>query len=195
MNPFTAERASSIGFLGEVALLKQMRQWMGGAAPAAPAGMGDDCAVLQARVNLLTTDIGGSIIGKHLHFSPRLQEGQFLAKRGEVVSCIDVTDGISKDLLHLLDDEQAAELDPHSLPIHADLATAVQDPRVRLERMLCDGEDYELLFTVPLSDYDKVKNHPDISIIGRITDKNEGINLANKHGQAFPLQAQGWKHF
>jgi thiamine-monophosphate kinase len=48
---------------------------------------------------------------------------------------------------------------------------------------------------VSLADYDKVKNHPDITIIGKVTNKSEGINLANKHGQSFPLQAQGWKHF
>jgi len=55
------------------------------------------------------------------------------------------------------------------------------------------GEDYELLFTIPVADHDKIRNHPDISVIGHITDKSEGFNLITAGiGQSIPLQAQGW---
>jgi thiamine-monophosphate kinase len=56
------------------------------------------------------------------------------------------------------------------------------------------GEDYELLFTVPLSDYDKIKNDPDFSIIGHMTEASEGINLITTGGSSIPLVAQGWVH-
>ena len=58
-----------------------------------------------------------------------------------------------------------------------------------------EGEDYELLFTVPISDYDKVKGNPNFSIIGHITEKNQGLELITRGGQEIPLKAQGWNSF
>ena len=60
---------------------------------------------------------------------------------------------------------------------------------------LSGGEDYELLFTVPISDYDKVKGNPNFSIIGHITEKNQGLELITRGGQEIPLKAQGWNSF
>jgi thiamine-monophosphate kinase len=57
------------------------------------------------------------------------------------------------------------------------------------------GEDYELLFTVPQTAFEKVKNHPDISIIGHMTDASEGCMLISRSNQAHEIQAQGWQHF
>jgi thiamine-monophosphate kinase len=57
---------------------------------------------------------------------------------------------------------------------------------------LSGGEDYELLFTVKISDYEKIKDHLDISIIGHITDKISGINLIDRGGNVVPITAQGW---
>jgi len=57
------------------------------------------------------------------------------------------------------------------------------------------GEDYELLFTIPLDKYDLVKNDNDISVIGHITDENEGLFLINNIGEAIELKAQGWDSF
>ena len=56
------------------------------------------------------------------------------------------------------------------------------------------GEDYELLFTIPLDDYEKIKNDPDFTIIGHMTEAAEGINLVTTGGSAIPLEAQGWNH-
>ncbi len=56
------------------------------------------------------------------------------------------------------------------------------------------GEDYELLFTLPLDDYEKIKNDPDFTIIGHMTEEKEGINLVTNAGSAIPLEAQGWNH-
>jgi len=56
------------------------------------------------------------------------------------------------------------------------------------------GEDYELLFTVSLSDYEKIKNDPDFTIIGHITEAVEGTNLITTGGSKIELTAQGWNH-
>lgn len=54
------------------------------------------------------------------------------------------------------------------------------------------GEDYELLFTVAQTDFEKIKANPNFSIIGHITDKSEGINLITRANQKMELTAQGW---
>ena len=54
------------------------------------------------------------------------------------------------------------------------------------------GEDYELLFTVPIEDHDKVKNHPDITVIGHIVDQEEGVCLVTSGGSEIEISAQGW---
>jgi thiamine-monophosphate kinase len=60
---------------------------------------------------------------------------------------------------------------------------------------LSGGEDYELLFTIKQSDYDKLKNSADISIIGHITEKSAGMNIISKSQISHPLKAQGWNTF
>ena len=56
------------------------------------------------------------------------------------------------------------------------------------------GEDYELLFTVPIGDYERVKDLEGIRVIGHITDQSLGKILITRDEQEFPLQAQGWNH-
>lgn len=57
------------------------------------------------------------------------------------------------------------------------------------------GEDYELLFTIPQDQYDKVKNQLDITIIGYITEQNAGCEMISKSGNVHPIKAQGWNAF
>ena len=138
------------------------------------------------------------IVGRQLRPEARMDVVYDLKERGvNPTAMIDISDGLASELFHICTQSGVgATIYKDNLP--ADEQTLEAAMEFNLDPITCilnGGEDYELLFTVPLSDYDKVKNHPDISIIGRITDKSEGINLANKHGQAFPLQAQGWKHF
>jgi len=57
------------------------------------------------------------------------------------------------------------------------------------------GEDYELLFTIKQSDFDKIKNASDITTIGYIDKKENGNKMVTKGGNTVPIQAQGWKHF
>jgi thiamine-monophosphate kinase len=67
-----------------------------------------------------------------------------------------------------------------------------------LEPVTCalnGGEDYELLFTIKQSDYDKLKNNPLVTVIGHITEKSAGNKLITPNGESIGLSAQGWKHF
>jgi thiamine-monophosphate kinase len=57
------------------------------------------------------------------------------------------------------------------------------------------GEDYELLFTVDLNDYEKVSAIPGITIIGHITEEAQGVHLMSNSGSLITIQAQGWNHY
>lgn len=107
---------------------------------------------------------------------------------------IDISDGLSSELFHLAAHshigfvvyEDKLPIDPTTFQTARDLGL---DPTVCA---LNGGEDYELLFTLPQSDYEKVKTHADISIIGYVTDSGEGIHLMSKAGNKHAIKAQGW---
>ncbi|PRY08883.1 thiamine-phosphate kinase [Pontibacter ummariensis] len=138
------------------------------------------------------------VVGRQLRPEARMDVIHELKERGiKPTAMIDVSDGLASELLHICSQSKVgATIYKDNLPADEQmLETAMEFNLDPITCIMNGGEDYELLFTVPLEDYDKVKNHPDISIIGKITDASEGVNLANKQGQAFPLQAQGWVHF
>ena len=267
MVPFTDNSADSVSHLGEVALIEQISTWLGPVSPAAPHGIGDDCAVLASisqgqqiltvdsvsygqhfdasvspedagaklvkrnlsdiaamggtpgpavlallcgpdvctqwlerffngirqccehyKISLVGGDVsslalgnfsavltltgqalnpklrstakcgdniyvtgtlGGSILGKHYRFQPRIAEGQWLSKSIHCSAQMDLTDGVAKDLKSLLPADTHAALDLEALPIAAAAHTrAKKTGRSALEHACCDGEDYELIFTL-----------------------------------------------
>ena len=108
---------------------------------------------------------------------------------------IDVSDGISSDLLHLCKSSGVGcHLYEANLPIAQptfDLALKFQiDPTVCA---LNGGEDYELLFTIDPKDDRKLADDFDISVIGKITGKKEGYKLETNSHQILDLTAQGWR--
>lgn len=109
-------------------------------------------------------------------------------------SMIDISDGLSSELLHLCNESQkGCMVYEEKLPVDTVVHNTALD--FNLDPTMCvlnGGEDYELLFTVDLSDHDKIKNNPDISIIGHITEKEAGRNMITKAGQSVELRAQGW---
>lgn len=112
-------------------------------------------------------------------------------------SMIDVSDGLASEVLHLCQASgTGARIFTENLPIaNPTLEVANEFNLDPIMCMLNGGEDYELLFTVPLADHAKLKNHPDITIIGHMVAKSEGANLITKSGQPVPLKAQGFSHF
>ncbi len=110
---------------------------------------------------------------------------------------IDVSDGLASEILHIANSSQVGcTIYEDKLPI--DPMTYETAREFGLDPTICalsGGEDYELLFTIPQSDYEKVKNQLDITIIGHITDAPSGCQMISKSGKVHPLQAQGWNAF
>ncbi len=111
-------------------------------------------------------------------------------------SMIDISDGLSSEIMHICkESDTGCRLFEKEIPI--DYQTAVMAEEMNMNLSTCalnGGEDYELLFTCPIGDYEKVKELDDIRIIGHITKKELGTLLVTRYGQEFPLKAQGWQH-
>jgi thiamine-monophosphate kinase len=109
-------------------------------------------------------------------------------------SMIDISDGLASEILHICTQSEAGcNLYEEKIPI--DPMTYERAREFNLDPTLCalsGGEDYELLFTADLSDYDKIKGNPNISVIGHITHQSQGTHLVTKNGTVHPLTAQGW---
>lgn len=112
-------------------------------------------------------------------------------------SMIDISDGLSSEILHICEESKVGcRLYEDRIPYDNQTKKMAQELNINpLVGALNGGEDYELLFTLPVEAHEKIKNHPDITILGHISDKSEGANLiTHGSGKAIPLQAQGWKH-
>ncbi|MES2285722.1 MAG: thiamine-phosphate kinase [Bacteroidota bacterium] len=107
---------------------------------------------------------------------------------------IDISDGLASEILHLCtQSETGCNLFEDKIPIDPSTYTLARE--FNLDPTVCalsGGEDYELLFTIDQSDFPKIKANPDITVIGHMTSKKEGINLITKGGTSHPLTAQGW---
>lgn len=107
---------------------------------------------------------------------------------------MDVSDGLSSELIHICKQSGVGcRIFEKELPI--DYQTAVMAEEMEMNVTTCalnGGEDYELLFTVPIGDLEKVKNLEDIHLIGHITDQKFGQVLVTRDNQEFELKAQGW---
>lgn len=107
---------------------------------------------------------------------------------------MDISDGLSSELMHICTQSQTGcRIYEERIPI--DYQTAVMAEELNMNVTTCalnGGEDYELLFTVPLTAHDKVANMKGIKIIGHITKAEIGCGLITRDGQEFELKAQGW---
>ncbi len=112
-------------------------------------------------------------------------------------SMIDVSDGLASEILHICEQsDKGCNLYEEKIPI--DPVTYETARELGLDPTICalsGGEDYELLFTIKQSDYTKLKNDVDISIIGHITEKNSGCKMISKSNVVHDIKAQGWKAF
>jgi thiamine-monophosphate kinase len=110
---------------------------------------------------------------------------------------IDVSDGLSSEVMHICKQSSTGcTLYEDKFPI--DPQTFERAREFHLDPTVCalsGGEDYELLFTIKQSDYEKMREHLDVSIVGHMVAKAEGLHLIDKSGNQVKLQAQGWKAF
>lgn len=109
-------------------------------------------------------------------------------------SMIDISDGLSSEVLHICKaSDVGAKIYEDKIPLDSETKALAEELNINpLVAALSGGEDYELLFTVPITDHDKIRNHPDITIIGHVTDKVEGACLITSSGSEIELIAQGW---
>ena len=107
---------------------------------------------------------------------------------------MDVSDGLSSELMHICKQSGVGcRIFEKELPI--DYQTAVMAEEMEMNVTTCalnGGEDYELLFTVPIGDLEKVKDLEDVHLIGHITEQKFGQVLVTRDNQEFELKAQGW---
>lgn len=111
-------------------------------------------------------------------------------------SMIDISDGLSSEILHLCKNSGlGCHLYEDKIPLDNQTKAMAEEFRINpLVAALNGGEDYELLFTLALEDYEKIKNDPDITVIGHMTTSAGQAMLATTGGSLIPLVAQGWNH-
>ncbi|MDD5449616.1 MAG: thiamine-phosphate kinase [Candidatus Omnitrophica bacterium] len=142
----------------------------------------------------VTGELGGSIQGKHLDFTPRLRESRILVKNFKLNSMIDISDGLSSDLGHILKQSSKGAV------IYEDLIPRSKKAK-SIKNALSDGEDFELLFTMPpyeanrlLALKNKLFNIP-VTRIGTVTPRKQGIKIVDPFGARRELTPAGFTHF
>ncbi|HQV77224.1 MAG TPA: thiamine-phosphate kinase [Chitinophagales bacterium] len=142
-------------------------------------------------------DLSGNdfIVGKQLKPEARKDVIEFFAEQNIVpTSMIDISDGLSSEILHICKQSNVGcQLNEDAVPIASETYNKALEFGIDpINCALSGGEDYELLFTILPSDRTKVKQHPDISIIGEILDSNLGVKLFTKGGNYHDIISLGW---
>lgn len=112
-------------------------------------------------------------------------------------SMIDVSDGLASEILHL-SDQSGVGFHLYEEKVPMDSVTISTADELNLNPAMAalnGGEDYELLFTISPNDFDKIRNHPDFTIIGHATETKDNFLIARGSNQLIPLTAQGWDAF
>lgn len=138
------------------------------------------------------------IIERQLKPEARMDIVRALRENGiKPTSMMDVSDGLSSELLHIAKESGVGcRVYEDKIPIDYQTAVMAEELNMNLVTAAMNGgEDYELLFTVPLTDHDRIENIKGVRMIGYITDKDLGCALVTRDGQEFPLKAQGWNAF
>lgn len=155
---------------------------------------------------------GDSVAGTIPDFQPDFAGKEYLLQRqlktearGDIIqrlreagirptSMMDISDGLSSELMHICKQSNVGcRIFEKQIPI--DYQTAVMAEELNMNVTTCalnGGEDYELLFTVPIGDHEKIQDMDDVKLIGHITNASLGHVLVTRDDQEFELKAQGW---
>lgn len=137
------------------------------------------------------------ILERQLKPEPRLDIVKLLKEVGvRPTSMIDISDGLASEILHICNRSKVGcVLYEEKIPIDPSTAIMSVDFKISpITAAMNGGEDYELLFTVSMSDYEALKDLHEITIIGHIVAESVGANLVSKDGMQIPIVAQGWNH-
>jgi thiamine-monophosphate kinase len=134
------------------------------------------------------------IVGRHLKPEARRDMIETFRKSDlKPTAMIDISDGLASEIFHICkQSNKGCKIFEDKLPI--DQKTYDLAREFNLDPTVCamsGGEDYELLFTIPVTDYEKIKTEADISIIGHITETPDKV-MIDKSGNSITLRAQGW---
>jgi thiamine-monophosphate kinase len=138
------------------------------------------------------------IVGRLLKPEARKDIIEFFEKN-EIVptSMMDISDGLSSEILHISKQSNlGCKIYEEKLPVHNDARQAAF--KFGLDPTVCalnGGEDYELIFTLKQEDHDKIVLNEDISVVGYMTDAEDGYKFISKGGNKFDITAQGWNAF
>ena len=135
------------------------------------------------------------VVGRLLKPEARKNIVEFFEKSGIVpTSMIDVSDGLSSEILHICkESELGCVLYEEKIPVSEETKNAAF--KFEIDPTACalsGGEDYELLFTIHQTDYEKLVLSEEISVIGYMTDAADGAKIITKGNNTFPVTAQGW---
>ncbi len=110
---------------------------------------------------------------------------------------IDISDGLSSEILHLCKNSKVGcNLFEEKIPLDPTVISACEEFKLDSTTVaLNGGEDYELLFTIDQSDFDRIKGNPNLTVIGHMTDIADGAHLISRANTKIPLTAQGWNSF
>ena len=151
-------------------------------------------------VGLLSGAVGGSSLGRHLRIFPRVELGEWLHRRG-ATALMDVSDGLALDLSRIAE-ASGVRIDLDRVPVHDDALrlarTTGRDPR---DHALFDGEDHELLATVPGPEADRIlggasRRFPGLRAIGRVR-RGRGLRIRERDDTGAPVPWSGeggWLH-
>jgi thiamine-monophosphate kinase len=149
---------------------------------------------------LVTGSFGGSLLGRHLRFTPRVREALLLHRDYDLHAGTDVSDGLSLDLHHITQESGCgAVVDLAAIPIAADslrLAETIGDGRDALQHALSDGEDFELILCVPPNDAERMLDDQPLDVpITRIGSciQGRGLWTEDEMGRR-ALQPRGYEH-
>ena len=137
------------------------------------------------------------VIGRLLKPEARKDIIDFFAESGIRPSAMmDISDGLSSEVLHICKQSNlGVVIYEEKLPVSDAMKSAAY--KFEIDPTACalsGGEDYELVFTIPQADYDKLVLNEEISVVGYMTEPGEGANIITKGGSKYPLTAQGWNH-
>ena len=109
-------------------------------------------------------------------------------------SMIDISDGLSSEVMHLCKQSNVGcNVYEEKLPLDPQFISVCEEFNIDSTTIaLNGGEDYELLFTIAMEDFDKIKGNPNFSVIGHMTQQSEGIHLVTRANTRIELKARGW---
>jgi thiamine-monophosphate kinase len=138
----------------------------------------------------VTGPLGGSVLGRHMTFVPRVAEARQIAATGRVRAMIDLSDGISRDLGHICRESGVgAVIYAERIPVHLDAGRMGRAGWSPLEHALHDGEDYEVLYVA------EGEMPPEtLGIFVGMTTAEPGVRLRTPGGGDVPLEVKGWEH-